>query len=150
MHSLFRTQGIGRTIGMLSLIFVLVFILIPGSNAAAEGAIVYMERLVGTFVGFTIDFPNEISGDFAGTINGKHFDCETIPPNKLYCMGPFAYWSGAATLHIYVKGSGEVILSKVILPPNKNGTDPDPDPAPLCVCNGVCSGECFVGRPEIN
>jgi hypothetical protein len=54
-------------------------------------------------------------------MNGKHFDCQTIPPNKLYCIGPLAYWVDSATLFIYAQGSGEVIFSKIISVPPNNG-----------------------------
>ena len=117
MRRSFCTQGYGRTLCVLSIMVVLVLTLTPGTNAAAEGAVVTIERLAGISVGITIHFPTEISGSFAGTMNGKHFDCDTIPPDSLYCVGPFPYWAGGAVLHIYSQSSGEVIFSRLLLPP---------------------------------
>ena len=134
----------GLIFSMLLLGIVLILTLLPGSNVAAEeDATINMERLVGTYVGITIDFPFEITGSFAGTVNGKHFNCETIPPNTLYCIGPLAYWTGPATLHIYSQGSGEIIFSEFIAAPPKN-SEPDAPPAP------PESEECPEGECQIN
>jgi hypothetical protein len=122
MHSISHTKRTRLMIGTIALVFSFMLTLIPGSNAAAENeATVNVKRLVGTYVGITIDFPTEINGSFGGTMNGKHFDCQTIPPNELYCFGPLAYWVDSATLFIYAQGSGEVIFSKIISVPPNNG-----------------------------
>jgi hypothetical protein len=144
------TRKVSLFAGAVALVIVIIFTLIPGSNAAAEeDATINVERLVGTYVGITIDFSTEINGSFAGTVNGKHFNCETIPPNKLYCIGPLAYWTGPATLHIYSQSSGEIVFSEIVAAPPKNGdsngspTEPEPPAPPE-------SEECPAGECEIN
>ena len=131
MHRSTRTRRFSRTIGLVALVFLLVLVMIPFSNVAAEeGNIDDVERLVGVYVGITIHFPGGISGSFGGTMNGKHFDCETIPPNTLYCIGPFAYWVGPAYLHIYDQSTGEVIYSELVEVPPKNAEPEGPPPPP--------------------
>jgi hypothetical protein len=101
-------------------VFLALVISLVGSRAAfaqTETASVEVFRIFGTWVGIKIIFPNDISGNFAGVLNGKHFDCATIPSNTLYCMGPFAQWSDEGTLFIYDNVSDEIVLKKVINPP---------------------------------
>ena len=91
------------------------------ASALGEGSTIHVTRLTGTIVGIKIKFDSDISGDFAGVIHGKHFDCVTVGPRTLYCVGPLAYWVGSATLHIYETPSGNVILTRVISAPPKVG-----------------------------
>jgi hypothetical protein len=111
------------------------------ASAAGEDATVFVTRLTGTYVGIKIVFPEPISGNFAGVIHGNHFDCITVPPDTLYCIGPLAPWVDAATLHIYENPSGDVILSKVISSPPRIGDsgvippEPESEECPPGECN---------------
>lgn len=128
MHSLPRPKR-ARAVSLATAALVLFALSFFPATVAAEGETVYIERLVGTYVGITIVFPDGIDGSFAGTVNGKHFDCEVIPPDALYCIGPLAYWSTPATLHIYSQGDGEILFSQVISVPPKSG-EPEGGPPP--------------------
>jgi len=119
-------------------LLVLLLILVFTTNlvsAAGEDATVFVTRLTGTYVGVKIVFSEPISGNFAGVIHGNHFDCLTVPPDTLYCIGPLAPWVDAATLHIYENPSGNVIFSKVISsPPGVGGSDVIPPSPPSDGC----------------
>ena len=126
-----------RAITLIPFIAIMLALLPISIAFAADDAFVHVDPLGRSEVGITIVFPDGISGSFAGTINGNHFDCETIPPDTLYCIGPFAYWMDPSTLHIYTVPDGEVVLSKVISYPPVGGPDTGPPPPP-----SDCDGEC--------
>lgn len=143
MFSALNNKKINRKVRDITLSLLLILMLSTSLvSAAGEDATVFVTRLTGTYVGIKIVFPEPISGDFAGVINGNHFNCLTVPPDTLYCIGQLAPWVDAATLHIYEHPSGNVIFSKVISsPPGIGETDvtpPEPEPE-----NEECPpGEC--------
>jgi hypothetical protein len=122
-----------------------------GSAAAlarAESANVEVFRLLGTWIGIKILFPTEISGNFAGTLAGKHFDCITVPTHELYCIGPFRQGMDPSLLTIYDNDTKETVLEKVITSPRGPGKGddevqptpteaptPDPTEEPCIECN---------------
>ncbi len=96
--------------------------------AQNEKPIVEMVRLGGTFVGFKITFPNDISGNFFGTVAGKGLDCTTTPPNVVYCIGPFQKGAGPSTLTLINRDTDEVVFKKIVAPPRpKSGNE-----KPIC------------------
>ena len=142
MFTVLKTTTIHRKARDVLLALLLIMMLTTGlASAAGEEASVFVTRLTGTYIGVKIIFPEPISGNFAGVINGNHFDCETIPPDTLYCVGPLAALIDAATLHVYENPSGNIILSTVISAPPRNGDIgvlPSPEPK-----NEQCPpGEC--------
>ncbi|MBM3125877.1 MAG: hypothetical protein FJZ87_12530 [Chloroflexi bacterium] len=116
----------------LVLILVVILSLFAGVAHAQEGsAIVEMFSLFKPYVLFKITFPEEISGNFAGTLAGKHFDCLQTAPTVLICIGPFRD-PDPSFLTIYDQDTEEIILQKVVSPPKfpgKEFDEPEP-PAP--------------------
>jgi len=96
-------------------IAVLMSILLTTAAAAAGGEpLVTAERLEGTKIGIKIEFPNEISGEFAGFMWGKYFDCETISNHVVYCIGPMASWVRSGLFYLYPTDSNTATLIKLI------------------------------------
>jgi hypothetical protein len=96
-------------------IAVLMSILLTTAAAAAGGEpVVTAERLEGTKIGIKIEFPNEISGEFAGFMWGKYFDCATISSHVVYCIGPMASWVRSGLFYLYSNASKSVVLIKLI------------------------------------
>ena len=117
----------------LVLFLVMVFSLFATSVYArqSEDPTVNVFRINRLYVLIKITFPTEISGNFAGTLAGKHFDCVTVPPSTLICIGPFRYGPEAATLTIYDQDTKENFFEKVIKSPPAPGTgDETPEPKP--------------------
>lgn len=115
------------------LILAIVFSMFGNVSALAQtdGAIVEVFRLSGTYVGIKITFPTEISGNFAGTLASKHFDCAVVSSNVLYCIGPFRAGPDPATLVIYDKDTEEIILRKVVMPPPNKPKEVEPTLTPV-------------------
>jgi hypothetical protein len=84
------------------------------ASAAAGDPLVTAERLSGTQIGVKIEFPNEISGEFAGFMWGKYFDCNTISNRIVYCIGPLATWVKSGLFYLYSSDSKSIILVKLI------------------------------------
>jgi hypothetical protein len=71
-------------------------------------------RLNDHYIGIKIVFPTDISGHFSGFINQKHFDCLTIPPRTLFCIGPLDKSERLVTLYLYLHDSQEIVLEQPI------------------------------------
>lgn len=135
MFSILRIKKLNTKIRNATFIVILILILTTSLvSAAGEGATVTVTRLSNTKIGIKIVFPNEISGNFGGVIYPNYFDCDTYPPNTLYCVAPLAYWVDAATLHIYGIPGGEVMLTKIISVPPRLGESPEPPPEEIPEC----------------
>ena len=93
---------------------VLMSILITSAAAAAGGPLVTAERLEGTKIGIKIEFSNEISGECAGFMWGKYFDCKTISSHVVYCIGPMASWIRSGLFYLYPKTDNTATLIKLI------------------------------------
>jgi hypothetical protein len=133
------------------LIIAVVFSLLGRAVVLAQGeeTIVEVFPLNGNYIGIKITFPTEISGSFAGTLAGKHFDCVVVPTNVLYCMGPFRNGPDPALLTIYDQDTEEIVLREVISPPQRPGREDEPTPEPTvdpCEINPE-SFEC-LGEPQ--
>jgi hypothetical protein len=115
------------------LFFVIVFSFFATSVSArqTEDPTVEVFRMNGLYVIIKITFPTEISGSFAGTLAGKHFDCVTLPPSTLICMGSFRVGPDYATLTIYDQDTKENILVKALKSPPSNGIGEQEDPIPV-------------------
>ena len=126
------------------MLLVMVFSLFATAvHAQDEQATVEVFRVDRTFVILKITFPTEISGSFAGTLAGKHFDCITLPPNVLICIGRFRVSPDPALLTIYDQDTKENILQKVIYSPRGEDKGEDEIPAPVeneneSECDGPC------------
>ena len=119
----------------LVLFLVMVFSLFATSVYArqSDDPTVNVFRINRLYVLIKITFPTEISGNFAGTLAGKHFDCVTVPPSTLICIGPFRYGPEYATLTIYDQDTKENIFQKALKSPPANGIgdeDITPEPKP--------------------
>lgn len=102
------------------------------AHAQEADATVEVFRLNNPFILLKITFADEISGSFAGEMAGKHFDCLTIPPHVLICIGRFRAGPDPALLTIYDQETKEIVLQKVInSPPGKGGGDEPPAPQPV-------------------
>jgi hypothetical protein len=110
-----------RKFSIVLLLVMLVSLFGGAAYARAEVATVDVFRIDRTFILLKITFPNDISGSFAGEMAGKHFDCLTIPPNILICIGRFRVGPDPAFLTIYDQDTDEIILQKVIKSPPGNG-----------------------------
>ncbi|MCC7119199.1 MAG: hypothetical protein IT310_11785 [Anaerolineales bacterium] len=78
-----------------------------------------------------ITFPNEISGNFAGTLGSGHFDCVTTSSKTLLCIGPFRVGPDYATLTIYDVDTKENIFKKALKsPPYIGNGEETPEPTP--------------------
>jgi len=105
-------------------------------------ATVEVFRVNRLFVVIKITFPSDINGGFAGTLNGKHFDCVTASSNTLICIGPFRTGPEYATLTIYDQDTKENVLQKTLKSPPTNGVgDEEEIPAPT-------KEECVECLPE--
>jgi hypothetical protein len=122
-----RTQKVFR---IAVIVAVLSALLITTAVAAAGGEpVVTAERLEGTKIGIKIEFPNEISGEFAGFMWGKYFDCDTISNHVVYCIGPMASWIRSGLFYLYPTNSNTAVLIKLITIP------PEPrNPTPIVEC----------------
>jgi len=104
-------------------------------HAVGEGATAEVTRLGGTMVGIKIVFDEPISGNYHGSVNyNSLWNCWTLPPNTLYCIGPLATWVKSATLNIYSVPGGEVVLSRTIDAPPNPGESVETLPIPP-TCN---------------
>lgn len=113
------------------LLLVMLFSLFVGAvQALGDEATVEVFRLDKTFVILKITFPTEISGNFAGVVAGKQFDCITLPPNVLICIGRFREGSDPSFLTIYDKDTEENILQQVISSPRLPGEGDKEPPTP--------------------
>ena len=98
-------------IGIIAAVIMSIFV----TTAAAAGQpLVSSERLEGTKIGVTITFPDAISGEFAGFMWGKYFDCKTISSNVVYCIGPMASWVRSGLFYLYSKGDNTAVVVKLI------------------------------------
>jgi hypothetical protein len=105
------------------LLFVMIFSLFATSVYARQSdePTVDVFRIDSMSVIIKITFPSEISGEFAGTLAGKHFDCVTVPPSTLICIGPFRVGPEYATLTIYDQDTKENVFAKALKSPPSNG-----------------------------
>lgn len=114
-----RSRKIGFVVGLV----VILSLLVSATVYAQTGdATVEVVRFGGTFVGIKITFPTEISGDFVGMISGKSLDCITVPPNVVYCIGPFQKGAGPSTLFLIDRDTKETVLQKIVSPPRMQGS----------------------------
>lgn len=118
--------------GKLNTILLLVIGLSLFVNSAAlaqeDEPIVEVIRLTDMYIGIKITFPSDISGNFAGTVREKHFNCLTVPPNALYCVGPFRVGMDPSLLTIYDTDTGEFLLQTTIYSPKSLGNEDEPAP----------------------
>lgn len=113
------------------LITLLTLLLFTGPAAAAEEAEVTVIRLSNHYIAIKVVFPTDISGHFSGFINQKHFDCLTIPPRTLFCIGPLDKSERLVTLYLYSHDRQEIVLEQPVeVSPHWEGEPPD---EPLCV-----------------
>lgn len=133
-----------------SIVMLLVMVLSlfgTAAHAQDEQATVEVFRIDRTFVILKITFPTEIGGSFAGTLAGKHFDCVTLAPSTLICIGRFRVSPDPALLTIYDLDTKENILEKVIYSPRGGGENEEKEDSPAPVDNGneneACV-ECFI------
>ena len=143
MFSLFKSRKINTKVRNVLLIVVLMLMFTTSlASAADDGTTLTLSRLDNTKVGIQIVFPNGISGEFGGLIYPHYFDCETYPPDTIYCIATLPYWVDAATLHIFGIPGGDVVFSEIISVPRNPG-EPDelpPPPPPIEECS-----ECQTG-----
>lgn len=102
-------------------------------SSTEDAATVHVTRLRGPFVGIKIIFPDDLSGEYAGTLGASHFDCSVVASNTLYCVGPFDWSLGPQTLNIYENHAPyTMVLVKIIVPPPSGPRGPEvtPPPAP--------------------
>jgi len=93
---------------MLSVLFT------SAAAAAAGDPLVTAERLEGTKIGIKIEFPSAVSGEFAGFMWGKYFDCEVVSSNVVYCIGPLATWVKSGLFYLYSSDTQSIILVRLI------------------------------------
>lgn len=125
------------------LLFVMVFSLFATSVYARQSdeTTVDVFRIDRMSVIIKITFPSEISGSFAGTLAGKHFDCVTVPPSTLICIGPFRVGPDYATLTIYDQDTKENIFQKALKSPPSNGKGDEEDSSPVIIKPTPCPEE---------
>ena len=98
--------------------------------AREDKAQIDVYRIDKTFVILKITFPTDISGNFAGTLAGKHFDCITIPPNVVLCIGRFRAGSDPSFLTLYDQDTKENVLVQLVTSPPWGDPSGDETPAP--------------------
>jgi hypothetical protein len=140
-----------RKLGLVFGLVVVFSLLISATAYAKTGEpIVELWRLSGSQVGIKITFPDGISGNFLGMLAGKALDCTTIPPNVVYCMGPFQKSAGPSTLFLIDQETKETALKQVVSPPKpKNNNDETttppietPPPPPECFSSAKVTDPC--------
>jgi hypothetical protein len=120
-----------RKFGFVLGVVVILSLLMSATAYAQTGdAIVELFRFGGTFVGVKITFPTEISGNFLGMISGKSLNCVTVPPNVVYCIGPFQKGAGPSTLFLIDQDTKETVLQKVVSPPKPQGSGEEQQTVP--------------------
>ena len=92
-------------------------VLIASTAVAAGEPVVTAVRLEGTKIGIKIEFSEDISGDFAGFMWGRYFDCKTVSSRVVYCIGPMAPWIQSGLFYLYPKNSNTATLIKLIMIP---------------------------------
>jgi hypothetical protein len=125
----------GFVFGLVGILSLLISIT---AYAKTGEPIVELFRLGGTHVEIKITFPDGISGNFTGFVNGNAFDCATIPPNVVDCIGPYQQGAGASTFFLIDQSTKETILKQVVSPP-KPPTVPSTKTPPLCLGQGAGS-----------
>jgi hypothetical protein len=133
-----------RKLSIVLLLVLLASVFGTAVYARTDKTSVDVYRIDATFIILKITFPNDISGNFAGEMAGKHFDCLTIPPNILICIGRFRVGSDPSFLTIYDKDTDAIILQTVITSPPNNkggGDEPPATPAPTQSQDDTCT-EC--------
>lgn len=116
------------------LITLLTLMLFASPAAAAGEADITVIRLSDHYIGIKIVFPTDINGHFSGFINQKHFDCLTIPPRTLFCIGPLDKSERLVTLYLYSHDSQEIVLEQPIeVGPHWEGEPADEPPCVECV-----------------
>jgi hypothetical protein len=120
-------------------VFVVMVILSLSMNVtayakAAGDPIVELFRLGGTQVGIKITFPDSISGNFMGMLAGNSLDCTTVPPNIVYCIGPYQKGAGTSTFFLIDQETKNIALQKVVSPPKPIHGEAEPQlpSAPIC------------------
>jgi hypothetical protein len=130
MFSIYKSRKINTRVRNVLLIVMLMLMFTTSlASAADDGTTLTLTRLDNTKVGILIVFPNGISGEFGGLIYPHYFDCETYPPDTIYCIATLPYWVDAATLHIFGIPGGDVVFSEIISVPRNPG-EPDELPPP--------------------
>jgi hypothetical protein len=144
MFSLLNSRKFNTKVRTVLFMVVLMLMLTTSlASAADDGTTLTINRLDNTKVGIEIVFPNGISGEFGGLIYPNYFDCETYPPDTIYCIATLPYWVDAATLHIFSIPGGDVVYSEIISVPRKSGEPDLPSPPPP---SEECPfGECQTG-----
>ncbi|MEW6240453.1 MAG: hypothetical protein AB1564_06555 [Chloroflexota bacterium] len=118
-------------IGNAILITLLALILTATPVLAADAAEITVIRLNDHYIGIKIVFPTDISGHFSGFINQKHFDCLTLPPRTLFCIGPLDKSERLVTLYLYSHDLQEIVLEQPIeVGPHWEG---EPADKPSCI-----------------
>ncbi|MEW6027938.1 MAG: hypothetical protein ACOYZ8_15540 [Chloroflexota bacterium] len=118
-------------IGNAILITLLALILTATPVLAADAAEITVIRLNDHYIGIKIVFPTDISGHFSGFINQKHFDCLTLPPCTLFCIGPLDKSERLVTLYLYSHDLQEIVLEQPIeVGPHWEG---EPADKPSCI-----------------
>jgi hypothetical protein len=119
-------------IGKVNVVLLLAILLSIFASTAAfaqeHEAIVEVIRLTDMYIGIKITFPSDISGNFAGSMREKYFSCLTVPPNVLYCIGPFRVGMDPSLLTIYDTDTKEFLLQTTIYSPKSLGDEDEPAP----------------------